>query len=41
LTLVDGQFQAPPLEPETGLADAAQATKDLKDLLDPTFKGLG
>ena len=34
LTLVDGQFQGPPLEPETALADAACLTKELKHLLD-------
>src|SRR5262249_6591177 len=34
LTLVDGQFQAPLVEPKTGLADAAQATTDLQDLRD-------
>src|SRR5215470_15905360 len=40
LTLVDGQFQGPPLDPETGLADAACLTKEPKHLLDPTFKGV-
>src|SRR5262249_44439755 len=33
LTFVDGQSQPPPLEPDTGLADTARLTKELKHLL--------